>query len=42
MENKAKEELNEMLNREYRRWRMRMAYLKHRLRWKDRIDIELQ
>ena len=29
------EELNELLNRQYRRWRMRMLYLKHRLRWKD-------
>ncbi len=29
------EELNELLNRQYRRYRMRMLYLKRRLRWKD-------
>ena len=40
--NDARKELNELLNRQYRRYRMRMAYLKRRLRWKDWIDFELQ
>lgn len=31
---KGKNELEELLNRQYRRYRMRMQYLKRRLRWK--------
>ena len=31
----GKDELEELLNRQYRRYRMRMNYLKYRLRWKN-------